>query len=272
MRRRINDYTNIDTVLYRSNNAILVEILRREEESKTAIIIGDGCSLSLGEEDNKPIQWDSCLSLPDGKEYENVLNGDVIHMYFSVKCNNLGSAGKEIAGYINSCMNKYENVCIVGHSVAGVVFADMAKYLERSVVFYFVSTPFLGTPAAKNEIFWENALSQCEYVFYSDNCKMYSMNLLTDFLKKADFSGLKGYNCINVIAECKKISKITDYFGKRFNKKFNLKHGDGIVKVSSQRAINTFYEEGVSEVYINATHWNSLTRFLSNKRYRYIIK
>lgn len=270
MRRRLTNYTDINTVLYRSNNATLIGILRRRN-TKIAVIIGDGCSLNLCDGNNDPKLWDECLLLPDEKEYEDVLNGDIMHMYFSFTCNDLDSAGKEIAEYINSCMYKYDNIFVVGHSVAGVCFANMARYLKRNVTFHFISVPFLGTTVARNEICWENSLSQLEHIFYSDNCRMYSMSLLDDFLKKADFSGIKNHESINVIAECKKLYKASDYFGKKFNKKFNLNHGDGIVKVSSQRGISTIYEESVNEVYIDATHWNSLQRYLSVKRYRYII-
>ena len=143
MRESVNEKMDIKNVLYKTRNVLLIGVDGRHKED-TAYIVCEGLSMSV-DDYNVPYKWDPYLSIPTEKEYEGILNGDIISMYFPFECKGLQKAGEDLAFYINENMKKYSQVVIIGHSKAGVCIANMARMLARKCVLVFVSAPFEGT-------------------------------------------------------------------------------------------------------------------------------
>lgn len=270
MRKRVIKDIDITTVLYKTPNALLINTRRNEGEDR-AFIIAEGCSMSVNDY-NKPYAWDPFLTIPNEKEYKE-LKGDIIQMYFPFECRGLYESEKDLSYYINFNMKKYKDIVLIGHSKGGVCFADMARMLERKTAMLFVSSPFLGTIVTDAEKL-RHKLNRVEYGVY---WKYYSQHLVdldimsnSYYLKNADFSGVKNHMAFNIISECKSIYSPLDLGCKYLNSRLGFEHGDGIVDTKSQKAISQICST-VKNIYIDASHANSLQRLVSKNRYRYII-
>lgn len=273
MRKKVNEYLDIKTVLYKSQNVLLLRTSSIEQESKTAFIICEGSSLSI-DELNIPYKWDPYLKFPNKREYKGTLKGDIIMMYFPFECKGLEEAGRDLAYYINENMYSYDNLMIIGHSKAGVCIANMAKMITRKAIFVFVSAPFEGTIINDTEKV-KSMLSNKEYQifrkYYTQHAVDIDVQKNSDFLRKvADFSGVKKHHSINVISECKDIYTCKDIVFKYFAARMGYKHSDGLVLVSSQESLTQTYPL-MKTIYIDSSHAESLERLLSANRDDYII-
>lgn len=270
MRRiKVIDNMKINTVLYKSSNLLLLGL--KNNESNTAFIVCEGLSMDVNDE-NFICKWDPGMSIPTQKGYPE-LKGDIILMYFPFECTGLKKAGEELADYINFNMYNYKNIILIGHSKAGVCFANMARLLKRRTTMMFISAPFLGTKIAEpREV--ARYLNFIEYRVYDKIYKQHNVDVDiirgSRFIKNADYSGVKDHKCINVISEIKRIRSIADIGCCYLKHRLKYCRADGIVEVYSQEYVNQKYSE-VSKIYIDASHVNSLYRVLSENRNKYII-
>lgn len=273
MRRIVNEKLEIRSVLYKTPNVLLIGGERWSgKKSKTAFIICEGTSMSLNS-GNTPQQWDPFLTIPNEEEY-SYLDGDVINMYFPFECDGLQKAGEDLATYINVYMRDYETIAIIGHSKAGVCIANMARMLAKKIVLVFVSAPFNGTIMADPERVGIR-VNKLENTFYKKFYKMHPVDLdvipNSHFLRIANFSGIKSHICINVIAKCNRPLTMTDLFYQYVGSRIGYRESDGIVTVSSQKMISLKFPT-VDTLYLNASHANSLKRYMSIHREKYIIE
>ena len=223
---------------------------------------------------NVPYKWDPYLSIPTEKEYEGILNGDIISMYFPFECKGLQKAGEDLAFYINENMKKYSQVVIIGHSKAGVCIANMARMLARKCVLVFVSAPFEGTIIV-DSFKMKKRLTTVENKVYQKYYNQHSVDLdimpKSLFLRKADISGAKNHLCTNIVPEWVNVHNIVDLGCKYLGHRIGYKHSDGIISVSSQERLSKDYPT-VKEIRMDASHANSLKRLLSLKKEKYIIE
>lgn len=273
MRKKVNEYLDIKTVLFKSQNVLLLRTSSIEQKSKTAFIICEGSSLSI-DELNIPYKWDPYLKVPNKREYKRTLDGDIIMMYFPFECKGLEDAGRDLSYYINENMYSYDNIVIIGHSKAGVCIANMARMITRKAIFIFVSAPFEGTIINGTEKV-KAMLSNKEYQIFRKYYTQHAVDLdvwpKSSFLKNVvDFSGIKKHFCVNVISECKDIYTCKDIVFKYFVARMGYKHSDGLVLVSSQESLTQMYPL-LKTVHIDASHAESLKRLLSANRDDYII-
>ena len=266
-RRSVNECLNIRTVLYKTPNVLLLEI--KNTGSDTAFIVSEGLSMSVNDQ-NIPYRWDPYMTIPDGYD---TLEGDIIGMYFPFESAGLEEAGIDLAAYVNENMQKYKNIILIGHSKAGVCLANMAKWLKRVTTMIFVSAPFLGTIITDAKKVRQK-LTKAEYSIYWKYYNQHKVDLDimpgSDFLRNANFSGVQKYVCINVISECIHMRTPVDIGCKYLNYRLGYRHGDGIVNVASQEFLSLIYPK-VQKIYIDASHANSLIRYLS-KDAKYIIQ
>ena len=266
-RKRVDECLKIQTVLYKTPNVLLLGI--KNEGNDTAFIVGEGVSMSVNNQ-NVPYRWDPYLTIPDGYD---ALEGDIIGMYFPFESAGLEQAGNDLAMYVNQNMLKYKNIVLIGHSKAGVCLANMAKWLKRKTVMGFVSAPFMGTNITDAKKIKEK-LTKAEYMIYRKYYNQHKVDLdimpNSDFLRNADFSGVKDHVCINVVSECIHVWSFVDIGCKYLNHRLKYKHGDGIVNVVSQEFLTFLYPE-VRKIKLDASHANSLKRLFSNKE-KYIIE
>lgn len=268
MRKMVERGTKIKMMEFVSRNILLCRI-QQKIDTDTLFIICDGMSMSVNEH-NIITDKDPFLTIPDEKEYLNRLDGDVVAMYFTFSCKGLEKAGRDLAGYIEDCANlKYKNIILIGHSKAGVCFANAARWFKSKVCIMCVSAPFRGNILADKEEM-EKRLSEKSYKIYM---KYFNNHLvdreiipMSDFLRNADFSGITKHHCINIVSKIKKVRSIQDWGCKYIGKIAGLEESDGIVECSSQLAIKS-----AINLYLDASHATSMKRVLSTNVDEYIL-
>lgn len=270
MRNIVTKGTYIEIVEFRSQNIIICRT-QQKKDTDTLFIICEGTSIRMNES-NYILDNDPFLKMPDEKEYSKRLDGDVVSMYFTFECKGLNQSGKDIAEYIENCANlKYKNVILIGHSKAGVCFANAARWIKSKVTIICVSAPFKGTIIADKEAM-KKRLSEISYT--KIYMKYFSNHLIdrevipnSDFLQNADFSGVNKHVCVNVISKIKNIKGIYDLTCKCIGKMAYLEQeSDGIVTCASQDAL-----KNAINLYVNASHATSMKRILSMKVSEYIL-
>ena len=248
---------------------ILIFRIQQKIDSDTLFILCDGMSMSVNEQ-NIITEKDTFLTIPDEKKYSKRLDGDVVAMYFTFSCKGLNEAGRDLAGYIEDCANlKYKNVILIGHSKAGVCFANAAKWFKSKVCIMCISAPFRGTILADKEEM-QKRLSEKSYKTYM---KYFNNHLIdreiipgSDFLRNADFSGIAKHHCVNIVSKIKNIRSIQDWGCKYIGKKAGLEESDGIVECSSQLAVKSAITFS-----LDASHATSMKRILSTNVDEYIL-
>lgn len=269
-RKKVSKDLRIDNILYKSSNLLLLETRRNEVDSDNVYIICEGVSMSV-DNDNILCKWDPFMTIPTSAEYPN-LRGNIINMYFPFECKGLEYAGEELAVYINFNIPHYKTVWLIGHSKGGVCFANMAKWISRRVRMDFISAPFGGTTMVDAELMKKRFATSFEYRVYQKLYKRHKvdLDLMPDskFLANCDFSGVGRHICRNVISETRNVYEPVDRVCKYLNFRCLHARGDGIVTVSSQKKVNRLCKE---VIYLDASHANSLGRFLSKGWEKYII-
>lgn len=267
-RMKVREGMKIKTVLYKSSNLLLLGL--RNRKSNKVFIICEGLSMNV-DDDNLVTKKDPYMTIPVEESYDG-LRGDIILMYFPFECKGLEKAGDELADYVNWNMYNYDNIVLLGHSKAGVCFANMARWLNRATTMVFISSPFLGTKIA-DPTYVSKKLNFIEYKIYN---KIYSKHDVdkdimpeSRFIKNADFSGITNHVCINVISETETIRSIEDISAWFLNNRLKYDKSDGIVEVRSQEYLRQKYP-GIKTIYVDASHMNSLARILSKNRTKYI--
>ena len=81
MRESVNSKIQLENVLFKTRNLLLVKVGTKKNKSRTAYIVCEGVSLSV-DKYNVPYLWDPYLSIPNEKEFKGILQGDIFLMYF----------------------------------------------------------------------------------------------------------------------------------------------------------------------------------------------
>lgn len=248
----------LEDVVYQSENLIIH--VAKEGTSQRLVILGSGYSLSIDEK-NKIVNHDPLMILPSMKEYSNTTT--VMSIFYPFECKGLEEASKELAYFVNKKVKEYDEIVLIGHSKCGVCFANAAKWIEPEVTIVTVSAPFTGTPIADRKTILEK-LSFTEKMVYSlifsDHNVDKDIVPDSEFMKKADYLGLKKHYYINIISTCPSkslnpIDLILMYMDRKYV------NGDGIVPEISQNL--TFNQTNSKTKRIEATHATSLEKSIS---------
>ena len=183
----------------------------------------------------------------------------VMSVFYPFESEGLEDAGKELSNFINSVMQDFDSITLIGHSKCGVCFANAVRWIEcKNITIVTFSTPFQGTPMADQKAMFEklNWFEERMYTLIFGNHNVdKDITQNSNFLQNADYSGLENCTHINIISECpEKSSNFLDVVLTYLNEKGEI-NGDGIVPKTSQKSIsysNTIEKE------IEATHATSL--------------
>ncbi len=241
----------LKNVLYESKNII---IQQTQKGNRNLIILGSGYSLSIDEQ-NKIVNHDPLMILPNIEFQEET----ILSIFYPFESRGLEEAGKELSLFINSVMQDYDNITLIGHSKCGVCFANAAKWIKcKNVNIVTISAPFHGTTMAdKEEMFKKlNWFEERIYLLIFSNHNV-DKDIIpnSNFLQNADYSGLENYTHINIVSECpEKSSNPLDVVLKYLDKRGEI-NGDGIVSKTSQQSLSY---SNTMEKDIKATHATSL--------------
>lgn len=241
----------LKNVLYKSNNII---IQQTQKGNRSLIILGSGYSLSIDEQ-NKIVNHDPLMILPNIKFEEET----VMSIFYPFESRGLEDAGKELSHFINSIMQDYDRITLIGHSKCGVCFANAAKWIEcEDLNVVTISAPFQGTPIADKELMFENLTWFEERIYtliFSNHNVDKDIIPNSNFLQNADYSGLEKCTHINIVSKCPQKSRTPlDMILKYLDKRGKIS-GDGVVPKISQQSIS--YSNTISED-IDAIHATSL--------------
>lgn len=94
----------------------------------------------------------------------------IMSIFYPFESRGLENAGKELSYFIDSVMQDYDNITLIGHSKCGVCFANAAKWIKcKNLKIVTISAPFLGTIMANKEemfrLFWFRKLYTYQYCF-----------------------------------------------------------------------------------------------------------
>lgn len=251
-----------------SENIIIFKV-QKKRNADTLFIVNKGLSMSVDNE-NYITRYDPFLMFPDEKEYVSRLDGDVAEMYFTFSSEGLDTSGKDLAGYIYNCAGmRYKHIVLIGHSKAGVCFANASKLFGENTSMILVSAPFKGTIIADEKEMRER-LSKGEKKIYDKifNNHAVDKDLIpnSDFMSKADYSGVLTHKCLNIVSVVKTPYSISDLGCKCLGKIAKLGISDGVVSLESQSALKI-----PNTIFIDASHATSLDRVLSRNFDRYIL-
>lgn len=223
-------------VIFKTRNIVIQEVRKaRDCTCKTCIIMGSGYSLSVDEENNVTHK-DPLFFPPNGKDYGDYT---VLSLFYPFECEGLEKAAEELANYINTNMQQYENIILHGHSKCGSCFIKATKWLKRKVTIVSVSAPLnrQGTPIANRRVF-DARLNWLEKIFFhkifSDHNVDKDLCENSKFLTNLSMEYLQRHRYIIVVSVCGRftlnpVQILLTWIDK--SKKIN---GDGIIPISSQ--------------------------------------
>ena len=223
-------------VILKTENIILQRVRTSTNcDCKTCIIMGSGYSLSVDNYDNV-IHKDPLFFPSSGNGYGNYT---VLSLFYTFECEGLSIAAKELANYIDTCMQQYENIILHGHSKCGSCFIEATKWLKRKVAIVSVSAPLnkKGIPIINKHVF-ESRLNWLEKIFFhnifSDHNVDKDLCENSKFLTNLCLDYLEQHCYIIVVSVCPKFTlNPVVLFLKWFDKEKEI-NGDVIVPKSSQ--------------------------------------
>lgn len=183
----------------------------------------------------------------------------VISIFYPFESEGLENAGKELSAFVNSIMQEYDSITLIGHSKCGVCFANTVKWIKHKYVnIVTISTPFQGTSIADKEAMFEELNWFEEQVYtliFSNHTVDQDIMPNAEFIQNADYSGLENCTHINIVSECpRRSTSFLDIVLTYLDEMAKIK-GDGIVPKASQQYLS--YSNTI-EVEIEATHATSL--------------
>lgn len=224
-------------ILYKSENLIVYRVKEAVDLYGEVAIIGDGCSFSLDSQ-NRVTFSDFGLRLYTERDLRSIRK-EVLMIYYPFECEGLRQSGEELADFMNQFIfNVYHRskIQMFGHSKSGVSFGELSGDLQDSIQITTVSAPFHGTILTMPEefekgLFWFEKMIYRE--FYSGHQVDKDIAIGSQFLKKADFSGLKFHQFYNIICLLTKPESLGG-LGCYYLKKRKHQDGDGVVTKNSQ--------------------------------------
>lgn len=256
MKRLVSNGDHLENVAKRTSNIVIQRMAIGSTEQ--CVILGAGHSLSV-DKNNFVSHHDPGMSLPDTRAFKH---STVFSLYFTFESSGLESSSRDLADFINSCLNSYDKIILIGHSKCGVCFANCTHLIEnQKVTLITVSAPYKGTIIADKSAF-EKDINWFVRKIYE---KIFSNhNVDKDIAPNSDFirNMHRRVNCkyINIVSSISKITdcrSIVDFFLYILNN-YKKIDGDGIVPKDSQD--NHFYCKNQYE--ITASHASSLQKSL----------
>lgn len=242
-------------VTYKTQNIVIIQKRKERGNTKTCIILGSGYSLSVDENNNVTYK-DPLFFPPSGRGYGNC---DVFSIFFTLNCQGLQEAGKDLSNFINTNLGNYANVILHGHSKCGSCFLNLVQWLSRPVTVISVSAPINtgGTSITSPE--FTKGLNSIEvrlfnYIFSNHKVDT-DIAPYSTFLKNINLTAIRKHQYKIIVSSC--TGMVTFNPVAAFLKWFNQVHsidGDGIIPFSSQVPdFGVFYE-------ISATHVDSMRK------------
>ncbi len=234
----------VENVVYTSENLIVQQI---QTGNKDLVIFGTGYSLNIDEQ-YKVVKHDPFMILPTIEFQEET----VMTIFYPFEASGLEAAGKELSAFVNSIMQDYDSITLIGHSKCGVCFANATKWIQNSNLnIVTISTPFQGTPIADKENVSKNLnwLEQKIYTFIFRNHAV-DQDIIpnSQFLQNVDYSGLENCTHINIVSKCpQKVGNFLDVVLIHFDERVGI-NGDGIVPQTSQQYLS--YSNSIEEVIV----------------------
>lgn len=252
MKKLVKKGQYLENVVYKTKNVVIQQI-EKGEKNKRCIVIGNGHSLSVDEENR------ITLHDPGMSNFSTAMMSTVYAFYFTFECSGLLESSKEIADFVNNLPEIYEEVILVGHSKCGLCVQNAKRFITRKNIIVTISAPFDGTIVAD-----KNA---CESKLkYSLLIKLYNdifsdHNVDKDIVPNSEFIKKMNLDCVdlNIISSIRKVGDCTnfiDLFLLIFDRFMGIK-GDGIVSLKSQTAC--LCDEIVN---VNCSHATSLRKGL----------
>lgn len=242
-------------IVYTTKNVVIQKV-QEGKKRKRCYIIGNGHSLNV---DN------NCTVIkhdPGMHKFQPKISEDnsVYAFYFTFECSGLEESSKEIADFVNSLQEKYEQIFLVGHSKCGLCLYNASHYCKKDIILVTISTPFCGTIIAdKNAV--EGRLKSRVFkniynMIFSDH------NVDRDIIPNSRFiQNMQTASCkehINITSSLKGLfscKDIMDLLLLIWDKIMQI-HGDGLVPLTSQKASST------RTINIFCSHANSLRKGL----------
>lgn len=245
-RRFVRKGDLLENVVLSTQNIIIN--VEQVGNGKEVVIVGTGYSLSI-DSSNRITQCDPFMQWPDLTIFRSDIT--IMTIYFPFECKGLKEAGKEICKFANQILG--EKIFVL-HSKCGICIALTCRMLKGRADIVTISTPFQGTIVAdKKKVLKKlNWLERKIYsLVFSDHKVDRDIMPNSTIIQKADYSGLKSHNHINVISICPGNSKkIVDKLLCYLDAKLSIR-GDGIVSEESQKMI------GIRTIRITSTHASS---------------
>lgn len=240
----------IENVVYTSENLIIQQV---QSGNKDLIIFGTGYSLSINQQ-YKVVKHDPFMILPTIEFQKET----IMTIFYPFEASGLESSGKELSIFINSIMQDYKSITLIGHSKCGVCFANAARWIqEPNLNIVTISTPFQGTSIVDEENVCKslNWFEQNIYtLIFSNHAVDKDLIPSSQFLQNADFSGLQNCTHINIVSKCpQKAGNLLDIVLMYFDQKVGI-NGDGVVPQSSQQSL---LSSNIIEEVIEANHSTS---------------
>lgn len=254
MKRIVSRGKRLEGVVYKTPN-IIVQQLKKSEQSKKCVIIGNGNSLSVDDNDFITLHDPGMklFSIPTYVEYTSYA------FYFSFECEGLKEAAKEIANFINTLEENYDEIVLIGHSKCGICLSYAKRQIRCKTFLITISTPFEGTVVADKE-YCEKTLKN-PFLIWLYNKIFSNHNVDRDIIPYSELikevRGMKFKPDLNITSEidsiwecCGKLDLVVFLFGKCINLQ-----GDGIVATTSQEAY-----KGKRNVELRCSHATSLLK------------
>ena len=219
----------LENVVFKGKNVIIQKI-ETELRSKRCIVIGNGHSLSVDEDDK------ITLHDPGMSKFAVSMKHTVYAFYFTFESDGLLESSKELAEFVNKISYYYEEVILIGHSKCGVCVQNAKQYINRKNTIVTISAPFDGTFIADKKA-CESKLKNLLFIKIYN--KIFSNhNVDKDIMPNSEFIQNMNRQCIdfnitssiNKVGDCKNIKDLILFI---FDKMMKV-NGDGIVSLDSQ--------------------------------------
>lgn len=162
-------------VVYRSPNLIVQRIQQGIGLCNIAVVVGDGHSVSVDDDNNITFCDPGYHPLNKLKGYGK--DCSLFAVYFPKSCDGLAVAGEELAEFINTNLKFFKKIILHGHSKSGCCFHNLTQWLDGFIALrtyvVSVSSPFAGTPMVDYDYILEKA----------DSIKVFSSFVKSIYLK-----------------------------------------------------------------------------------------
>ncbi len=245
----------MDGIVYNTNNVVIQKV-QEGKNHKRCYIIGNGHSLSVDK--NYVITKHD----PAMQQFKLKISKDITiyAFYFTFECIGMEESSREIAIFVNSLYNKYEQIFLIGHSKCGLCLYNASHYCRNVITLVTISTPFKGSiiadKKAMDKILKSRILKTVYNAIFSNHNVDKDIIPNSQFIQNLQSASYKEH--INIISSLKKISSCKDFMDLLllFWDKILQINGDGIVPHDSQIINST------RTIEISCSHANSLIRGL----------